>query len=131
MFGFKRLNSSINSNAIHVYSYIFDFESYFESKSYVDSWQLWMKDNWKISIICSIVYIGLVFLGKSLMHNRQKFEIRLPLILWNIFLALFSIIGTVRMWPDFIYSLSQHGYVYTVCNNDSAYGKRISWNFIL
>ena len=129
MFWLNRLNSSINSNAIHIYSYIFDFELYFESKQYVDSWQLWMKDNWQISIICSIIYIGLVFLGKYLMQSRPKFEIRLPLILWNIFLALFSIIGTIRMWPDFIYSLSKHGYLYTVCNNDSAYGKSMRLHF--
>lgn len=129
MFSFKPISDyididrSLNPNTKHAYLYMFSFEYSFESKAYVDSWARWLQIYWTSSVAISILYILLVFGGKAFMQNRPKCDLRLPLILWNLSLAVFSIAGTIRMWPDFIYSLKSHGFVYTVCNEECAYGK--------
>lgn len=129
MFSFKPIseyidiNRSSNPNTKHVYSHMFSFEYSFESKVYVESWAHWLQTHWISSIVISVLYILLVFGGKAYMQSRPKYDLRLPLIMWNLCLAVFSIAGTIRMWPDFIYSLKSHGFVYTVCNKECAYGK--------
>ncbi len=130
MFGLKtidHLNVSLNTNTKFVYTHIFDFESVFESQSQVQRINTWFKENWTLSIVAALVYIVLIFSGKFLMLYRPKYELRRPLILWNLFLAFFSLVGTARMLPDFIYSLNNHGMIYTFCNEECAFGKISSY----
>merc|ERR1711963_385048 len=37
------------------------------------------------------------------------------LVLWNITLALFSIMGALRTWPEFLHVLSEHGIYHSLC----------------
>jgi elongation of very long chain fatty acids protein 6 len=64
------------------------------------------------------------------MRNRSKYELRFPLIIWNVILASFSIMGTIRVLPDFIQILTNNGVVYSVCNNDFAYGITGFWSLM-
>ena len=140
MFEFKPIgdyidiDKSSNPNTKHVYSHMFDFEYRFESKDFVHGWARWLQQveaTWLFSsYTISLLYIILVFGGKLFMQSRAKFDLRLPLIVWNLFLALFSIAGTIRTWPDFVYSLRNHGFVYSVCNRDSAYGKLTNFELV-
>ena len=43
------------------------------------------------------------------MHNRQAFNLRKLLMLWNLFLAIFSILGTYRCLPEFIHIIQTDG----------------------
>ncbi len=133
MFGLKpidHLNASLNQNTKSVYSHIFDFEKIFESQTQIQQINTWFKHNWTLSVIAALAYIFLIFTGKLYMHSRPKYDLRLPLVLWNLLLAAFSLAGTARMLPDFIYSLKNHGMVYTICNEECAYGKPPKQEFV-
>ena len=123
MFNIKPIGNHSNPRYQKVYTYIFDFEEKFCSTQYVDSWIDWMKQYWTLSIVSSIIYTIIILGIKHHMKSRAKFELRQPLIIWNIFLAVFSFWGTLRVWPDFVYFLTNEGFIHTVCNNQGYYGR--------
>ena len=49
------------------------------------------------------------------MRSRPRYEVRTLLVVWNVALATFSIIGAARTLPEFVLSL-QHGIYYSVCD---------------
>jgi len=107
--------------------FVFDFEKKFFDKTYANNIYNWMNQWWWLSIVYSIIYVGLIYFGRSLMENRERFELRLPLILWNISLALFSIFGVIRCVPEMVYNLGQDGLQYTICDNSNIYGVTGFW----
>ena len=130
MFDLKPVDQNLNSNLSFSYSHIFGFEKLFESHEFVNNLGLWMQRNWTLSITISIIYIIFIFSVKFYMQNKPRYELRLPLIFWNVFLATFSIMGTIRTWPEFFYSISQKGIVYSVCDASYAYGVTGFWAFM-
>lgn len=44
------------------------------------------------------------------MRNRAPFDLTLPLNIWNALLALFSIVGTVMLFPEFIGTIQNNGF---------------------
>lgn len=94
----------------------------------------WMQNNWHQSIYWSIFYIIVIFSIQRYMKNRPPLELKTPLIIWNIGLALFSIAGTIRMLPGFLHIINEFGFTFSICDNQ--YGKRIqptvfwAWLFI-
>jgi len=128
MFDLKPIKAKTNST--QNYTHIFGFESLFESKEYVDNIGKWMKHNWHLSIVISFIYVILVGLGNIWMRSRPKYELRFMLIIWNLFLAVFSITGAIRSFPEFYYALTQHGIVYSVCDSNWIYGVSGFWGFI-
>ena len=128
MFDLKPIDSTSTRN--ESYTHIFGFEKVFESHEYVNQINEWMRKNWKISITMALVYLVLVFLGQVYMRSRPKYELRIPLVIWNLFLAGFSILGTIRVWPDLLYSLSKDGFLHSVCDNSYAYGITGFWAYM-
>ena len=61
-----------------------------------------MAGHWQYSIYISIIYVILVFSGKRLMRDRTAFDLRKPLVLWNIGLAAFSIFGMFGVVPNLL-----------------------------
>jgi len=118
-------SSSVNHSVY--YTHIFGFETQFQSREYVESWGAWMARNWVYSIHLALAYCVLVFAGRWLMRDRAKFDMRLPLIMWNVFLAAFSLLGSVRVLPEFVDALMNHGVKYSVCNREYAYGITGFW----
>ncbi|XP_054163847.1 elongation of very long chain fatty acids protein 6-like [Oppia nitens] len=110
------------------YSYISEFEKNFDYKLTTK----WMHENWITSLYLINIYIIVIFSGKQLMKNRDPFKLRLPLVVWNLFLAIFSITGTLRLLPEIVYILREQGLVESVCNN--GYITRVSvssfWSWI-
>ena len=51
------------------------------------------------------------------MKHRDGFDLRRPLTLWNLTLALFSIAGASILLPPALYSAYSYGIVYAVCNS--------------
>ena len=68
---------------------------------------------WYYSFYLSIIYLLAIILIKKWMQNRQPFQMKPILIIWNISLAIFSIIGTFRCLPEFIHVLYHHGLVHS------------------
>jgi hypothetical protein len=53
--------------------------------------------------------------GQWYMSTRPRFEMRTSLTMWNVFLALFSIMGAARTLPEFIHVIRTSGIYYSVC----------------
>jgi len=94
------------------YSYVFDFEKEFEHQETKE----WFLENWQTIIAYAAgLYMLLIFGGQQYMSTRPKMEIRGVLTLWNTTLALFSIMGALRTWPEFLHVLSEHGIYHSLC----------------
>jgi len=69
------------------------------------------------------------------MANRQPFQLRGPLVAWNIMLAVFSITGAARTFPEFIYTFSTQGFHHSLCVPSFIERDRVSgfwtWMFVL
>ena len=82
-----------------------------------------MRINWRIPILVSVGYLLAVPLGIKIMRNRPPFDIKYLLFMWNLCLAVFSIIGTVRILPVVFYSFFANGPLYHICRRgDIGYG---------
>ncbi|XP_032805822.1 very long chain fatty acid elongase 6-like [Petromyzon marinus] len=90
----------------------YEFERVFNEAEAIE----WMQDNWRKAFLFSIAYLVLIFWGQHAMKQRPKFELRKPLMLWSLSLALFSIIGAVRTGAYMWYILSTNGLQQSVCD---------------
>ncbi|KAJ8359537.1 hypothetical protein SKAU_G00160620 [Synaphobranchus kaupii] len=68
----------------------------------------------KSFVVCG-VYAVTIFWVHHFMRERQKFDLRRPLVLWSLGLALFSIIGTVRTGWYMLHVLKTSGFKSSVC----------------
>ncbi|KAK3529393.1 hypothetical protein QTP70_030621, partial [Hemibagrus guttatus] len=66
-------------------------------------------------VLCS-VYAVVIFLGRFLMRDRHKLDLRVPLVLWSLSLSVFSTIGTVRTGSYMLHLLSAGGFSGPVCD---------------
>ena len=86
----------------------FEWEKTIADRSDFLNWM--MKTKWHYSFYISAVYLIVIFSLQKLMDNYEKgFQLRKLLTAWNIFLAVFSIMGTVRCLPEFIHVLIHSG----------------------
>lgn len=90
----------------------------------------WSK-HWVVSLYASIVYLILVFAGRRWMEGRKPYDLRKPLLLWNVGLAVFSIAGTMSVLPNLLWTLTNFGVDYTVCFSDAPFIPRIAlWCYV-
>eukprot|EP00968_Pinguiococcus_pyrenoidosus_P028390 scaffold7817_cov277-Pinguiococcus_pyrenoidosus.AAC.1 len=57
----------------------------------------------------------LVFVGPRLMQKREAFDIKMPLVLWNFALCIFSTMGAIRTVPHLLYNLTAYSFDDTLC----------------
>jgi len=108
MFDLNPLDNKTSSNlTLSLYTHIFGFEKLFESREDVDKTGVWMKSIWTYSFLFAFLYVVFVKVGVSYMSSRPRYELRGPLIVWNLFLAIFSILGAIRVWPEFFYAINK------------------------
>ncbi|KAI1705814.1 GNS1/SUR4 family domain-containing protein [Ditylenchus destructor] len=69
----------------------------------------WLIDDEAFLFKCIGAYIVVIFAIKYVMRIFKPFDLNTPLILWNALLAVFSVVGFVKMTPTFIYVLYHHG----------------------
>lgn len=87
------------------------------------SWALWMRSSWFFAITVCVVYVLSVHIGQRLMSDKKPFELKLLLFIWNSLLALFSIVGTLRVLPAVFYGIILNGPMYHMCRaGDISYG---------
>ncbi|CAK5077284.1 unnamed protein product [Meloidogyne enterolobii] len=91
---------------------IFRFALPFERVHDKVGWTSLFQRYWYHSITVSLLYYAFVRLLQRLMRDRQPFQLRVPLIVWNFVLAIFSFAGL-----DFLYNLTKHGLVYSICHS--------------
>lgn len=86
---------------------------------------------WTVSLYASAIYLVLVFQGRRWMQTRKPYNLRKPLVLWNIGLAVFSVLGTAAVSPSVLNSLFSYGINYTVCFSDAGILPDVSiWCYI-
>uniref|UniRef100_A0A7E4UXI3 Elongation of very long chain fatty acids protein n=1 Tax=Panagrellus redivivus TaxID=6233 RepID=A0A7E4UXI3_PANRE len=76
----------------------------------------WCRETEGFLVKAVATYVFSIFAIKYVMQNRTPFDLQVPLILWNIILAVFSILGFVLVTPTFLRVASQHGWSYTWTN---------------
>lgn len=110
------------SNLSPNYSYVFHFEEEFDNvkiKPYIEEY-------WKMVVFTSIAaYLAMIVFMQWYMRSRPRYEVRSLLVVWNVALASFSIIGAARTLPEFVLSL-QHGIYYSVCDPSFITNDRVS-----
>ncbi|XP_015789003.1 elongation of very long chain fatty acids protein 6 [Tetranychus urticae] len=113
------------------YSFIFKFEQSFEYREKRE----WMQEHWTEAFYWVAVYMLIVFGGQAYMSNRPPFKLRRVLTLWNILLASFSIVGTLRTLPEMLHVFHNFGFYHTVCNPSYVEVTRVSgfwtWMFAI
>ncbi|CAG0885957.1 unnamed protein product [Darwinula stevensoni] len=62
-----------------------------------------------------VVYIVSIYILSAYMKNRPAFSLRKLLVTWNAFLALFSLVATVRVGVSLLYSTHHFGFGYATC----------------
>lgn len=82
-------------------------------------WAKAMKETAWIPVVLSVLYVVLCFGGQALMKNHRGFdkELRKPLAYWSIFLAAFSVAGSLRTVPMLFKILMERGVVHLVCGD--------------
>ena len=96
-------------------SFVFYFERKFFDYDFMIERRIWMKNYWQISILYAFTYIALVHLGQRLMANREKFHLYRSLVAWNLLMAGFSVLGTLRFAPYFLNLITANGLLHSVC----------------
>ncbi|XP_068610558.1 very long chain fatty acid elongase 6-like [Brachionichthys hirsutus] len=76
----------------------------------------WMQENWSKSFMFCGLYAALVFGGQHFMRARPKLNLRRPLALWSLGLAVFSIIGAMRTGVYMLHILTNGGFRESVCD---------------
>ena len=75
-----------------------------------------MKKMWWVPPVAVSLYLIVVVLGKKWMGSvQQPYSARSILFIWNVFLALFSALGTFVMMPSLVETIIQRGFLYSVC----------------
>jgi len=94
------------------YSYVFSFEKEFAQSSIRGV----MEQNWvPVCSFATLVYLVFIFTVQYHMRDRPPFSLRTALTSWSVLLAVFSIIGVTRTWPEFLHTLYTGGLYHTVC----------------
>ncbi|XP_054165785.1 elongation of very long chain fatty acids protein 6-like [Oppia nitens] len=79
----------------------------------------WLHRNFFITFYISIGYLlTILLLSYWMSYCEKSYKLRSLLILWNILNAIFSIIATIRMVPNFVYQYKHKGLVATYCQSD-------------
>ncbi|CAL8380949.1 elongation of very long chain fatty acids protein 6 [Gadus morhua] len=103
-----KMNESASGSPLEEY----DFERRFDEREALE----WMQENWSKSFMFCGLYAALIFGGQHFMRERPKLNLRKPLVLWSLSLAIFSIIGAVRTGWYMMYVLTTSGFKQSVCD---------------
>ncbi|KAI6202617.1 Elongation of very long chain fatty acids protein [Aphelenchoides fujianensis] len=73
----------------------------------------WFQENISVLFQSLTVYLLFIFVVRHYLQERKGFELRTPLAIWNLGLAVFSAIGFLRMAPTFLHAYQKNGLVAT------------------
>merc|ERR1712112_75215 len=125
-------HSHLQSHTRYQYAHVFPFEDRFDQRVA----QGWVQEHWvPMTAWAGSVYIILVFSGQAWMASRPAYQLRGPLTAWSAFLAIFSIIGFLRVLPEFLHTLTYGGLYKSICDPSFIHSNKVSgywtWLFTL
>ena len=97
-------------------TFLFAYEKKCFNSLVVAEKKVWMSEYFYLALAYALAYVVLIFSGRKYMEKRDKFELRRCLIAWNIVLSLFSALGAIRVWPEFLYEISEFGLEHSFCS---------------
>jgi len=77
-----------------------------------------LDENWTLSIWAAIAYVILIFGGRKIMASHERYNLSNTLAAWSGLLAVFSVLGTIRMLPNLYYSVFYQSFHESVCSID-------------
>ena len=80
-----------------------------------ESFLRFTREHAEIPVFAIAFYLSFVFYVPDLLKHRKPFSLKWPFAAWNVFLALFSLCGSIRTIPHLVGVLSARGFDYTVC----------------
>lgn len=83
-----------------------EFRKFSDQYIYVTTW----------SII--IFYLISIRVLEKFMKSRPAYNLQNILVLWNLFLSIFSLFGAYRFWPAMFRIADKHEWVGTICNTE-------------
>lgn len=86
--------------------------------------------NFRYMLLIAAVYLIAVLSTKSLMKTRRPFFLRRPLIAWNVFMSLFSLIGAIRSLPELLFIFNSAGLRGTICEPSNFIGTTGFWSAV-
>ena len=90
----------------------------------------WINDSWHIPVAAICIYLVLIYVGRKWMANREPYNLKRPLFLWNVFLAVFSIFGTINSLPFLVKAVFKYGIPYATCKSEIYWNPHICvWGF--
>ena len=95
--------------------FTFSFELINNIDEYIES----LGSNYNLWIAMSLLYIITIFYIQHEMKSRKPFSLRIPLIIWNLGLTLFSAATVTRLAPDLISTLTSKGFYASFCDASS------------
>ncbi|XP_034564567.1 elongation of very long chain fatty acids protein 6-like [Notolabrus celidotus] len=91
----------------------YGFERRFDERQALE----WMQENWSKAFMFCGLYAAIVFGGQHFMRERPKLNLRRPLVLWSLSLAIFSIIGALRTGLYMFHVITNSGFRQSVCDS--------------
>jgi len=88
----------------------------------------WMGHHYEVPVLICAVYVATIFLLQRLLKDRKEgFSLNGSLIIWNCFLAAFSILGTISFSAKIWLVISEDGLQGELCNSRS---EKTIWPFL-
>ena len=85
----------------------------------------WINDSWHVPVVSICTYLVLIYVGQKWMANRNPYNLKRALFLWNVGLAVFSILGTITFLPSTVKAVFKYGIPYTACKSEVALNPHI------
>lgn len=113
----------VDPDYLAISKWTLSFEENFDVQRRVE----WLNENFHLPFLFGIVfYLSGLYFGQKIMANREPIKAKTVLILWNSGLAIFSILGFARVFPEFFYTFNKYGFQYTICNNSFLQNKPVA-----
>ncbi|RQX73007.1 putative integral membrane protein, GNS1/SUR4 family protein [Toxoplasma gondii CAST] len=79
-------------------------------------WLQWTVERYHFAPIAVTLYLLFCYFGTRWMKNRPAYDLRRPLKYWNLFLAVFSFMGMIRVVPHLFEILRRWGFEVSICS---------------
>jgi hypothetical protein len=84
------------------------FDIFFADYDYAKT-KTWLMEHEGALLKAVACYVIGIFVIKMLQRDRKPFDLEKPLIAWNAFLAVFSLLGFLYTFPSFLKVIRDHG----------------------
>jgi elongation of very long chain fatty acids protein 6 len=115
----SNVNATAENPALGLFSLSFELSEFLRlltAKEFPEKDAMkWVDGRWNLVIQVCTLYVLTIFGIRWAMRNRQPFNLQVPLNAWNLFLAVFSIMGSLKLTPEFFSVLYNQGFQASYC----------------